>query len=149
MHAENSNVHYSAAANPDGLNPVGGRTEAKRNSGENLREQDIIRAIEVLVDFKRRQRAHYYGMGQPLTSSAKSFFARFFDPSLLGQVRILKMAGERVPNPLLFEVARQMGFKNLPDLTHQSTVTFVDVILFNEQFTERTLFNGLVHATQV
>ncbi len=149
MQAENRNVYYAAAGSPDGQNPVSGRLDAQLSSGESLTEQDITRAIEVLVDFKRRQRAHYYPMGQPLTPIAKSFFARFFDPSLLGQVRILKMTGERVSNPPFFEVARQIGFKNLPDLTHQSTVTFVDVILFNEQFTERALFNGLVHATQV
>jgi hypothetical protein len=149
MQAENSNVYYSAVAGPDGQNPVNGRLEAQPSSGENLTEQVIMQALEVLVDFQRRQRAQYYPLGQPLTPPTKSFFARFFDPSLLGQVRILKMTGERVPNPPFLEVARQIGFQNLPDLTHQSTVTFMDVILFNEQFTERALFNGLVHATQV
>ena len=150
MLAENLDVSYSpGAGSPDKDGAPRDGLDGKPSSGQNLTEQDIVRAIEVLVDFKRRQRAHYYPMGQPLTPLAKSFLARFFDPSLLGQVRILKMTGERVPNPPFFEVARQIGFKNLPDLTHQSTVTFVDVIVFNEQFTERALFNGLVHATQV
>jgi hypothetical protein len=42
-----------------------------------------------------------------------------------------------------------MGCQNLPDLQHQASVTFMDVVVFNEKITERALFHGLVHATQV
>ncbi len=94
-------------------------------------------------------RARYYPQGMPLGLKTKSFLARFFDPALLGQVRIAKMAGGRVPNPSFYKEAKELGFKNLPDLKHQTTVTFLDVVVFNEQVTERALFHALVHATQV
>ena len=149
MHAEDSDVIYtSGAVSPDSQNAQRISLDGQC-SADNIAERDILRAREVLVDYQRHERAHYYPIGQPLSLRAKKFFSRFFDPSLLGQVRIIKLNGERVPNPPFFESARQMGFNNLPDFAHQSTITFLDVILFNQQFTERSLFNGLVHVTQV
>ncbi len=114
-----------------------------------LTEKQVSDAVEKAVHFLRQQRAHFYPLGQSLDAKTKTFLARFFDPSLLGQVKVVKMTGERVANPPFLETAKQMGFKNLPDLKHQATVTFLDVVVFNEEFTERALFHGLVHATQV
>jgi hypothetical protein len=37
---------------------------------------------------------------------------------------------------------------NLPDITHMKSLTFLDVVVFNEQLTERSLFHALVHAVQ-
>jgi hypothetical protein len=146
--------------NPDGLSPAGlpdtdlrkeraAGAEALETSSDLLTEKQVLVAVEKLAQYLREQRSHFYPIGQPLDPKNKTFLARFFDPSLLGQIKVVKMSGERVPNPPFFETAKQMGFKNLPDLKHQSTVTFLDVVVFNEQFTERALFHGLVHATQV
>ena len=41
-----------------------------------------------------------------------------------------------------------MGFTNLPDLAHKATITFLDVVVFNEAVTERNLFHALVHVAQ-
>lgn len=123
--------------------------EAQENSGGSLTEREVLRAADTLAGYLRQQRAHYYPLGQFLGPRTKAFLARFFDPSLLGLIKIVRLAGERVPNPPFFEIAKSKGFKNLPDLTHQSPVTFLDVIVFNEKHSERGLFHGLVHATQV
>jgi hypothetical protein len=145
--------------NPDGLYPAGlsdtdlrkeraAGAEAPETSADLLTEKQVLGAVEKLTHYLREQRSRFYPIGQPLEPKNKTFLARFFDPSLLGQMKVVKMSGARVPNPPFFETAKQMGFKNLPDLKHQSTVTFLDVVVFNEQFTERALFHGLVHATQ-
>jgi hypothetical protein len=150
IHAENpKGSHASGTSHSEPRQEAIPSVEALENPERNLTEQQILRAVDALMHFIRQQRSHYYPLGESLSPKTKAFLARFFDPSLLGQVKILKMAGERVPNPPFFEIAKKMGFRNLPDLKHQSTVTFLDIIVFNEQDTERALFHGLVHATQV
>jgi hypothetical protein len=36
----------------------------------------------------------------------------------------------------------------LPKVTHMASLTFVDVIVFNDHLIERALFHGLMHAVQ-
>jgi hypothetical protein len=72
----------------------------------------------------------------------------YFSQELLENVRIVELKGARVPNPPFFAEARAMGFVNLPDWPHMSSLTFLDVVVFNEMLTERSLFHALVHAVQ-
>jgi hypothetical protein len=112
-------------------------------------ELDLQHAIEVFANFLQQERANYYPLGQPLDPKSKTFLGRFFDPALLGQVKILELAEGRISNPDFYKRAAEKGVRNLPDLKHQTTVTFLDVVVFNEKIHERALFHGLVHATQV
>lgn len=123
------------------------RTQGDQSQNESSRE--FLHATNVFANFLRQQRAHYYPLGQSLGPKSKVFLARFFDPGLLGQVKIVKLTEGRVANPAFFTEAREKGYRNLPDLAHQSNVTFLDVVVFNEKITERSLFHGLVHVTQV
>jgi hypothetical protein len=134
-------------ASGEAANPA--EPETQYPPAENFSEQELAHAVAAFVKFLREERARYYPQGMPLSLKTKSFLARFFEPALLGQVRIAKMAGGRIPDPSFYEEAREKGFKNLPDLKHQSSVTFLDVVVFNEQVTERALFHALVYATQV
>ena len=38
---------------------------------------------------------------------------------------------------------------NFPDFVHLASVTYVDVLVFHDEITVRTLFHGLVHAAQM
>ncbi len=124
-------------------------TESPEMQSGKLTDRQLRKAVEVFVEFLRHQRAEYYPLGQSIGPKTKAFLARFFDPALLGQVKVLKLTGGRVPNPPFYKAAREMGCQNLPDLKHQASVTFMDVVVFNEKINERALFHGLVHATQV
>ncbi len=53
-----------------------------------------------------------------------------------------------MPPPSFYAEARAQGFDNLPEITHMDSLTFVDVVVFNEMLTERSLFHALVHAVQ-
>ena len=114
-----------------------------------LSRHQVTRAVGVFADFIHQQRVHYYPQGQPIGPRTKAFLSRFFEPGLLDQVRVLKLKENRVPNPVFFEEARELGYQNLPDLKHLASLTFLDVVVFNEKITERPLFHGLVHAVQV
>ena len=68
---------------------------------------------------------------------------------LLDRIRILDLKGARVPNPSFYSDAQALGVANLPSLPHLASLTFVDVVVFNDGISERTLFHGLVHAAQL
>jgi hypothetical protein len=67
---------------------------------------------------------------------------------MLDRVRIVELEGSRVPTPTFYEEYKALGFQNMPEVKHMHSLTFLDVVVFNEKITERTLFHGLVHAVQ-
>lgn len=114
-----------------------------------LSEQQMLDAISRFTMYLEEGRDHYHRVGQPLGHERMANFARFFAPALLTGVRIVELAGRRIANPSFYPEARAMGFANLPDVSHKASVTFLDVVVFNEGITERTLFHGLVHVAQL
>ena len=72
----------------------------------------------------------------------------FFPSSLLDQVRIVILKRERLSNPPFYGDVKACGITNLPELTHMSSVTFEDVLVFHSEIIERSLFHALVHAVQ-
>jgi len=75
--------------------------------------------------------------------------APYFSAELLERVRIVELEGDRVAEPDFFAHVRSLGYENLPDVTHMESMTFLDVIVFNERHSDRALFHGLVHAVQM
>jgi hypothetical protein len=132
----------------------GGQTGRPFRGAENGQKEaeakrELLRATNVFANFLKQQRARYYPIGRSLGPKSRTFLSRFFDPAVLGQVKIVELKEERIANPEFFAEAREKGYRNLPDLAHQSSVTFLDVIVFNEKITERALFHALVHVTQI
>jgi hypothetical protein len=74
---------------------------------------------------------------------------RFFAPVLLDRIRVVELVDRRIANPAFCCKATVAGIVKRPDIAHVASVTFQDVVVFNEPKTERTLFHGLVHATQI
>ena len=108
----------------------------------------IAEAIQRVSAYLRQQREHYVGMARPLRQELKARMWPYFSPELLEQVRMVELDGERVPAPAFYAEARAKGFDNLPEITHMDSLTFVDVVVFNERPSERSLFHGLVHVVQ-
>ena len=111
--------------------------------------QQIAQAVEWIASCLRNQREHYWPMGQPLDVTQASRLAPYFPAELVDRVRIVELEGARVPAPDFLAQVRAMGYDNLPDLPHLDSVTFLDVVVFNETMTERALLHGLVHAVQI
>ena len=99
--------------------------------------------------FLRDERDRYRPEGRILNENARALYSRFFSQELLDQVRVLVLTGRRLANPSFFAEENDLVAVNLPNLAHKASVTFLDVIVFNERITERELFKALVHATQV
>ena len=94
------------------------------------------------------QRDIYHPIGHPLDEARKDGLRGFFAPALLDRVRIVELKERRVANPWFYPEARAKGIENLPDISHKAAVTFLDVVVFNQEITQRDLFHGLVHAAQ-
>jgi len=113
-----------------------------------LSEKRISEAISKVSTYLREQRDHYAQRASPLSNTQKALMWPYFSASLLDRVRIIELRGKRIPNPPFYAEARALGFANLPEWTHMHSLTFLDVIIFNESLTDRSLFHGLVHAVQ-
>lgn len=115
----------------------------------NLSETVIQGAISRLYTYLKRERERYWEQGRLLNAESRALFGRFFTQELLREIRVVALTGRRLTNPPFYNVAKRLGIANLPDLAHTASVTYLDVIVFNEQMTNRALFHALVHAAQV
>jgi hypothetical protein len=108
----------------------------------------VMQAVDWLSTYLREQRDHYFPASSPLSAQQKALMWPYFSPALLDQVRVVELRGARVAVPEFFTQARALGFEP-PEITHMDSVTFLDVIAFNEEFSERALFHALVHTVQI
>jgi hypothetical protein len=105
-------------------------------------------AIDTVMAYFREQRNRFYQLGQPLEGQFKESVGPFFSSGLMQRIHLVQLQGERLPNPAFYADARAHGLTNLPEITHMASMTFMDVIVFNDQITAQALFHALVHAVQ-
>ena len=113
-----------------------------------LNDQQILQAVECVSSYLRDQRERYLPSAAPLSEPYQAMMRPYFSATLLDQVKVVELHGERVPNPPFYAEAKALGFVSLPDITHMNSLTFLDVLVFNEEVTQRSLFHALVHAVQ-
>lgn len=108
----------------------------------------ILETTARVCDYLRQRRDHYFPAGQPLPGHYKTTLQPFFSFDLLDRIRVVELDGARIPAPPFYSELKGRGVTNLPEITHMPSLTFLDVIVFNEKVSERALFHGLVHAVQ-
>ena len=109
---------------------------------------EVAQATNWLATYLQQQRDHYFSIDVPLSSQMKALMWPQFSHELLDLVRVIELQGARVPAPEFFADVRALGF-DPPEVTHMDSVTFVDVIAFNQRLSDRALFHALIHAVQV
>lgn len=110
--------------------------------------EQVAQAVEWLSSYLRDQREHYLPVAGKLSPRHKASMWPYFSPDLLDQIRIVELQGARVEAPEFFAQIRALGFEP-PEITHMDSLTFLDVVVFNQLLTERALFHALVHAVQI
>lgn len=110
--------------------------------------EQISQAVEWLSTYLQQQREHYFPASGPLSAQQKALMWPYFSPALLDQVRVIELHGARVAVPEFFAQVRALGFEP-PEITHMDSLTFLDVIVFNQELSERALFHALVHTVQI
>jgi hypothetical protein len=113
-----------------------------------LTEDQVSQAIECVSAYLQQQHEYYLVSAVPLSADHQVSMSNYFSSDLLSHVKAVELHGERVPNPPFYEQARALGLLNLPDIAHMNSMTFPNVMVFNEQLTARSLFHALVHAVQ-
>ena len=137
-------------------NPGASENQAQRNpffygnekESPSFSEALIQEAISHFSAYMKEERERYRPQSRSLTHWERALFGSFFSQELLLHVRVLALSGRRMSNPSFYEEARTLGLTNLPDLAHKASATFFDVMVFNEQITDRKMFHALVHAAQ-
>jgi hypothetical protein len=110
--------------------------------------EQIAQGVEWVSTYLRAQREYYLPATGALRDPHKASMGPYFSSSLLDQIRIIELKGARVARPDFFTQIRALGFEP-PEISHMDSLTFLDVIVFNEQLTERALFHALVHTVQI
>jgi len=112
-------------------------------------ESRIAEIIAGVRDYMRKERSLYLPGGELLTPDWRAKVRDYFPPALLDSVRTVTLEGARIPPPPFYVEALAMTYGGFPDFVHLASVTYVDVIVFNQRIAARTLFHGLVHAQQM
>ena len=112
-------------------------------------EGRVAAMIAKIVEYFRQERALYHRASGPLAPVWKSSMQDHFSASLLDTVKTMTLNGARIPPPPFYSEAVAMSGGHFPDFVHLASVTYIDVIVFNDAIAPRTLFHGLVHAQQM
>jgi hypothetical protein len=113
-----------------------------------MAERRIQDAVTRVADYLNDQRERFFPESTPLSKKQRRIAARFFSPALLDDVRIVELTHRRLEKPPFYAEAKARGFSNLPDVTHMASLTFEDVLVFQQTPADRILFHALVHAVQ-
>jgi len=149
--ASDLNEFYSSLEKKIPQAPPTPSASVPANPGETVlvgSDAHIAQAVDRVSAYLREQRDQYLPASVPLENQYKARMWPYFSDALLDQIRVLELKGQRVSQPSFYAEARAQGFDNLPELTHMDSLTFIDVVVFNETLNERSLFHALVHAVQ-
>jgi hypothetical protein len=113
-----------------------------------LTTEQITEVSRLVAEHISAQRENYALRAQPLSAQQRATVAAFFSAELLGNTRLLLLQGERVANPEFYPMLRGLGFKNLPDQSAMAAITFCDVVVSHEPFSEGLLFHEHMHVEQ-
>ncbi len=110
---------------------------------------DQVADISGLVaGYIRAQREKALPLALPLSPAQRASMDGFFLTQVLDTTRLQVLTESRVVNPPFYVPLRRMGFTNLPSFSTMAAVTFCDVVVSHQPFTDGLLFHELVHAEQ-
>jgi hypothetical protein len=115
---------------------------------QQLASDQIAHVSGLVSQYITIQREKYAPRTIPLSAQQKADMNGFFSPHLLEGTRLLVLRGERVANPDFCPMLRSLGFNNLPDQSTMVAITFSDVVVSHEPFSDGLLFHELVHVEQ-
>jgi hypothetical protein len=109
----------------------------------------MVSQLAIMVEnYISSSREKYAPQATPLTDAQRAAMSPFFSSSVLDAARLCVLHGTRVPNPSMYSMAKMIGISNLPDFSDMAAITFVNVIVSHQDFTDALLFHELVHVAQ-
>jgi len=114
-----------------------------------LSEARVAEMISRVATYLRQERGLYSRASEPLTLGWRTAVQPYFSKTLLENVRAVILKGARIPPPPFYAAAMDFSAGSFPDFVHLASVTYLDIVVFHDEIALRTLFHGLVHATQM
>ena len=108
----------------------------------------ISQLATMVEEYITSSRNKFAPQAVPLTEAQRGAMQAFFPAEILDSARLCVLRGKRVPNPSMYSMAKMMGIRNLPDFSEMAAITFVDVVVSHEEFSDPMLFHELVHVVQ-
>ena len=115
---------------------------------KNLSPAMVSQLASMVESYISDSRKKYAPQAVLLTDAQRNTMQPFFSPAVLDSARLCVLRGTRVSNPSMYAMAKMMGIRNLPDFAAMTAITFVDVIVSHQEFTDALLFHELVHVAQ-
>jgi hypothetical protein len=112
-------------------------------------EDRIAEMVAGVAAYFSGERKLYLPHSEPLAAEWRATLEPYFSWGLLDKLKIVVLRGARIPPPPFYAEALAMTGGRFPDFVHMASVTYVDVIVFNERIESRALFHGTVHAAQI
>jgi hypothetical protein len=114
-----------------------------------ISEARVAEMVAGVAAYLRQERDIYFRASEPLAREWRTALGPYFSKSLLESVRTVVLKGARIPPPPFYSEAIALSSGSFPDFVHLASVTYLDIIVVHDEIVLRTLFHGLVHATQM
>ena len=111
-----------------------------------LTPAQIDEIVGSVATFIAQQRSLYASIARPLNEADRAQLAVHFSEDILDRARLARV--KHLQNPPFYADLEQLGFRNLPQFQGMAAVTFVDVVVAQQEFTPPLLFHELVHIVQ-
>ena len=113
-----------------------------------LSPEQIDQVSEAVADYIASQRDRFLRRSATLSNTQRAAIGAFFRSDLLETTQIVVLEKERIGNPDFYAMLQGLGFSNLPDFARMAAVTFKDVVVSHEPFSDGLLFHEFVHVEQ-
>jgi hypothetical protein len=115
---------------------------------KNLSPAMVSQLASMVESYISDSRKKYAPQAVLLSEAQRAAMQPFFSATVLDSARLCVLHGTRVQNPSMYAMAKMMGIRNLPDFAAMTAITFVDVVVSHQEFTDALLFHELVHVVQ-
>jgi len=113
-----------------------------------LSSGQIEQVSRAVAEYIASQRNRFLNRSSKLSGAQKAAIGGFFRQELVETIQIVVLETERIGNPDFYAMLQGLGFSNLPDFARMAAVTFQDVVVSHELFSDGLLFHEFVHVEQ-
>ena len=113
-----------------------------------LSSEQVEQVSKAVAEYITSQRDRFRSGSASLTAVQRAAIDRFFRADLLETTQTVVLEEGRIGNPNFYSMLRSLGFSNLPDFARMAAVTFKDVVVSHEPFSDGLLFHEFVHVEQ-
>ena len=111
-----------------------------------LTPTQVTKLVVNVATFIAEERKRHYSVARQLSEAEREKMAVHFPEQVLDQVRLARV--KHLRNPPFYSELERLGFQNLPQFGRMAAITFIDVVVAQDDFTVSLLFHELVHAVQ-